>query len=193
MSVNKVILVGNLGRDPEVRHLPTGMKVANFSLATTMKRKTGEQTEWHNIVAFDRLADLAEKYLRKGKQIYLEGRLQTRQWEAKDGSGKRQRTEIIMNEMQFIGSARDNGGGGDYAVAAGGLARTPLRLSGVESMLATDGGGATLEALNAAITKSPIASLGDPYGSLAYKTHIGAFLLSQILKQMHNGASHVGR
>jgi single-strand DNA-binding protein len=127
MSVNKVILVGNLGRDPEVRHLPTGMKVANFSLATTMKRKTGEQTEWHNIVAFDRLADLAEKYLRKGKQIYLEGRLQTRQWEAKDGSGKRQRTEIIMNEMQFIGSARDNGGGGgDYATSsAGGGADMP--------------------------------------------------------------------
>jgi len=127
MSVNKVILLGNLGRDPEIRHLPTGMKVANFSLATTMKRKTGEQTEWHNIVAFDRLADLAEKYLRKGKQIYLEGRLQTRQWEAKDGSGKRQRTEIIMNEMQFIGSARDNGGGGgDYATSsAGGGADMP--------------------------------------------------------------------
>ena len=127
MSVNKVILVGNLGRDPEVRHLPTGMKVANFSLATSMKRKTGEQTEWHNIVAFDRLADLAEKYLRKGKQIYLEGRIQTRQWEAKDGSGKRQRTEIIMSEMQFIGSARDsNGGGGDYATSsAGGGADMP--------------------------------------------------------------------
>ena len=103
MSVNKVILVGNLGRDPEVRHLPTGMKVANFSLATTFKRRAGDQTEWHNIVAFDKLADLAEKYLRKGKQIYLEGRLQTRQWEAKDGSGKRQRTEIIMSEMQFLG------------------------------------------------------------------------------------------
>ena len=127
MSVNKVILVGNLGRDPEVRHLPTGMKVANFSLATSMKRKTGEQTEWHNIVAFDRLADLAEKYLRKGKQIYLEGRLQTRQWEAKDGSGKRQRTEIIMSEMQFIGGRGE--GGGDYAGAgassAGGGADMP--------------------------------------------------------------------
>jgi single-strand DNA-binding protein len=126
MSVNKVILLGNLGRDPEIRHLPTGMKVANFSLATTMKRKTGEQTEWHNIVAFDRLADLAEKYLRKGKQIYLEGRIQTRQWEAKDGSGKRSRTEIIMSEMQFIGSARDNGGAGDYATSsAGGGADMP--------------------------------------------------------------------
>src|SRR5258708_4902976 len=103
MSGNKVILVGNLGRDPEVRHLPTGMKVGNFSVATTFKRRAGDQTEWHNIVAFDKLADLAEKYLRKGKQIYLEGRLQTRQWEAKDGSGKRQRTEIIMSEMQFLG------------------------------------------------------------------------------------------
>ena len=118
MSVNKVILVGNLGRDPEVRHLPTGMKVANFSIATTFKRRTGEQTEWHNIVAFDKLADLAEKYLRKGKQIYLEGRLQTRQWEAKDGSGKRQRTEIIMSEMQFLGGARDSGGASDYAGAS---------------------------------------------------------------------------
>jgi len=127
MSVNKVILLGNLGRDPEIRHLPTGMKVANFSLATTMKRKTGEQTEWHNIVAFDRLADLAEKYLRKGKQIYLEGRIQTRQWEAKDGSGKRSRTEIIMSEMQFIGSARgEQNGGGDYASSsAGGGADMP--------------------------------------------------------------------
>jgi single-strand DNA-binding protein len=118
MSVNKVILVGNLGRDPEVRHLPTGMKVANFSVATTFKRKTGEQTEWHNIVAFDRLADLAEKYLRKGKQIYLEGRLQTRQWEAKDGSGKRQRTEIIMSEMQFLGGRGQ--GDGEYAGAGAG-------------------------------------------------------------------------
>jgi single-strand DNA-binding protein len=118
MSVNKVILVGNLGRDPEVRHLPTGMKVANFSVATTFKRKTGEQTEWHNIVAFDRLADLAEKYLRKGKQIYLEGRLQTRQWEAKDGSGKRQRTEIIMSEMQFLGGRGQ--GDGEYAEAGAG-------------------------------------------------------------------------
>jgi len=116
MSVNKVILLGRLGRDPEVRHLPTGMKVANFTLATSMKRKTGETTEWHSIVAFDRLADLAEKYLRKGKEVYLEGRLQTRQWEAKDGTGKRQRTEIVMSEMQFVGS-RGEGGGGDYAGA----------------------------------------------------------------------------
>ncbi len=118
MSVNKVILVGNLGRDPEVRHLPTGMKVADFSLATTFKRRAGDQTEWHNIVAFDKLADLAEKYLRKGKQIYLEGRLQTRQWEAKDGSGKRQRTEIIMSEMQFLGGRGAEGG--EYAAATAG-------------------------------------------------------------------------
>jgi single-strand DNA-binding protein len=104
------------------------MKVANFSLATSMKRKTGEQTEWHNIVAFDRLADLAEKYLRKGKQIYLEGRLQTRQWEAKDFINKRQRTEIIMSEMQFLGG-RGEGGEGGYAGAgassAGGGADMP--------------------------------------------------------------------
>jgi single-strand DNA-binding protein len=91
------------------------MKVANFTLATSMKRKTGEQTEWHNIVAFDRLADLSEKYLRKGKEVYLEGRLQTRQWEAKDGTGKRQRTEIVLSEMQFVGGRSE--GGGDYAGA----------------------------------------------------------------------------
>ncbi|HSR57082.1 MAG TPA: single-stranded DNA-binding protein [Candidatus Binataceae bacterium] len=110
MSVNKVILLGNLGRDPEIRHLPSGQKVANFTLATSIRLRKGEQTEWHNIVAFDKLAELAEQYLRKGKQIYLEGRLRTRQWEAKDGSGKRSRTEIVMTEMQFIGGARGAGG-----------------------------------------------------------------------------------
>jgi single-strand DNA-binding protein len=110
MPVNKVILLGNLGRDPEIRHLPSGQKVANFTLATSIRLRKGEQTEWHNIVAFDKLAELAEQYLKKGKQIYLEGRLRTRQWEAKDGSGKRSRTEIIMTEMQFVGGGRAGAG-----------------------------------------------------------------------------------
>ncbi len=111
-SVNKVILVGNLGRDPEVRYMPNGEAVANFSIATTdnWKDKSGvkqEKTEWHNIVMYRRLAEIAGEYLKKGRPVYIEGRLQTRKWE-KDGV-TRYTTEIIADQMQMLGSGRDGG------------------------------------------------------------------------------------
>ena len=113
-SVNKVILVGNLGRDPEVRYMPNGEAVANFSIATTenWKDKSGvkqEKTEWHNIVMYRRLAEIAGEYLKKGRPVYIEGRLQTRKWE-KDGV-TRYSTEIIGDQMQMLGSKSDSGGG----------------------------------------------------------------------------------
>jgi len=112
-SVNKVILVGNLGRDPEVRYMPNGEAVANFSIATTenWKDKSGvkqEKTEWHNIVMYRRLAEIAGEYLKKGRPVYIEGRLQTRKWE-KDGV-TRYTTEIIGDQMQMLGSKGDGGG-----------------------------------------------------------------------------------
>ncbi len=111
-SVNKVILVGNLGRDPEVRYMPNGEAVANFSIATTenWKDKNGqkqEKTEWHNIVMYRRLAEIAGEYLKKGRPVYIEGRLQTRKWE-KDGV-TRYTTEIVADQMQMLGG-RDGGG-----------------------------------------------------------------------------------
>lgn len=110
MAVNKVILIGNLGSDPETRYTPSGAAVANFSLATTEQwtSKEGakeEKTEWHKIVAFGRLGEICDKYLHKGKQVYIEGKIQTRSWEDKDGI-KRYSTEIIANSMQMLGSAR---------------------------------------------------------------------------------------
>ena len=109
MSVNKVIVIGNLGRDPEVRSLPSGQNVANLSLATTaqFKDRNGEQqkrTEWHRVVAFGKLADNCQRFLTKGRQVYVEGRLTTRQYEAKDGSGKRTRTEIVALQMRMLGN-----------------------------------------------------------------------------------------
>jgi len=115
MSVNKAILVGNLGRDPEVRSTPSGQSVCNFSLATTEKytdRGGGqrEQTEWHNIVAWGKTAELCGQYLKKGRQVYVEGRISTRQYEAKDGSGKRYRTEVVAQRVQFLGGRPGAGG-----------------------------------------------------------------------------------
>src|SRR6202795_24049 len=100
MSINKAIVIGNLGRDPEVRALPSGQNVANFSLATTerftdLSGTKRQRTEWHRVVAFGPLADTCQRFLSKGRQIYIEGRLTTRQYEAKDGSGKRYATKIV--------------------------------------------------------------------------------------------------
>ena len=108
MSVNKVILVGNLGRDPEVRSTPSGQSVCNFSLATT-ERFTGrdgqsrENTEWHKVVVWGKPADACGRYLKQGSQAYVEGRITTREYEARDGSGKRQRTEVVAQRVQFLG------------------------------------------------------------------------------------------
>lgn len=106
-SVNKVILVGNLGRDPEVRFMPNGEAVCNFSIATTdsWKDKNGqkqERTEWHNIVMYRKLAEIAGEYLKKGRPVYVEGRLQTRKWQTKEGQD-RYTTEIIADQMQMLG------------------------------------------------------------------------------------------
>ena len=115
--VNKVIIIGRLGRDPEVRYTPDGVAIANFSVATSEEWKdknTGEKkekTEWHRIVAYRKLAELCGEYLTKGKQVYIEGKLQTREWEDKDRN-KRMTTEIVANEVQFLGT-RDNSSTGE--------------------------------------------------------------------------------
>ena len=118
-GINKVILIGNLGNDPDVRYTSGGAAVANISLATTdswRDKETGEQqdrTEWHRIVFFGRLAEIVAEYLKKGSQIYIEGRLQTRKWQDKDGND-RYTTEIVANEMQMLGG---RGGSGDSSQA----------------------------------------------------------------------------
>jgi single-strand DNA-binding protein len=128
MSVNKVILVGNLGKDPELRYTPSGAAVATFSLATTerYKDKDGnrqEKTEWHNIVAWRQLAEICGKYLHKGKQVYIEGKIQTRSYDDRDGN-KRYITEIVADQMHMLGSRDDQaggqGGGGNAARQQGG-------------------------------------------------------------------------
>jgi single-strand DNA-binding protein len=117
MSVNKVILVGRLGKDPETRYMTNGEAVTNVSLATSenYKDKSGEKqerTEWHNLVFYRRLAEIAGEYLKKGAQIYVEGRIQTRKWQDKEGKD-RYTTEIIVNEMKMLGS---KAGGGSFEV-----------------------------------------------------------------------------
>ena len=117
-SVNKVIIVGNLGRDPEVRYTPNGSAVCNVTVATSRVRKNkdsgekSEDTEWHRIVFFDKLAEIAGEYLKKGRSVYVEGRLQTRKWTDKDGVEKFT-TEIMAQEMQMLGGREGMGGGDD--------------------------------------------------------------------------------
>jgi single-strand DNA-binding protein len=112
-SINKVILIGNLGKDPEVRHLENGACVANFSIATSENykdRKTGEkvsQTEWHNIVIWRALAEIAEKYLKKGDKVYIEGKLKTRSWQDQEGKN-RYTTEIIADNLTMLGKSPEN-------------------------------------------------------------------------------------
>jgi single-strand DNA-binding protein len=114
-SVNKVILIGNLGRDPETRYMPDGGAITNISVATTdvWKDKNGdkqEKTEWHRVAFFGKLAEIAGEYLKKGSQVYVEGRLQTRKWQDKDGNDK-YTTEIVADRMQMLGSRQGMGGG----------------------------------------------------------------------------------
>jgi single-strand DNA-binding protein len=108
MAINKVIVIGNLGANPDIRALPSGQNVANFSLATTERftDRNGakqERTDWHRIVAFGRLADRCGTFLSKGRQVYVEGRLTTRRYQAKDGSGSRYRTEIVALQLRMLG------------------------------------------------------------------------------------------
>jgi single-strand DNA-binding protein len=137
-GVNKAILIGNLGKDPELKYLPSGQAVANFSLATTERRndKNGqrqERTEWHNIVVYGKTAEVVNQYLKKGRTAYIEGRITTRSWDDRDGNNKF-RTEIIASSVQFLGSpggsvahepssapdmVADSSGDADAAPAAG--------------------------------------------------------------------------
>lgn len=115
-GVNKVIIVGNLGQDPETKAMPSGMTVCNLRIATSESwkdKQTGEmkeQTEWHSVAMFGRLAEIAGEYLRKGSQVYIEGRLRTRKWQDKQGND-RYTTEIVANEMQMLGARGGMGGG----------------------------------------------------------------------------------
>jgi single-strand DNA-binding protein len=115
-SVNKVIIVGNLGKDPEVRYMPSGSAICNVTVATTRQWKNKdsgekmEETDWHRIVFFDRLAEIAGEYLKKGRSVYVEGRLRTRKWTDKEGKDQ-YTTEIVATEMQMLGS-REGGGAG---------------------------------------------------------------------------------
>ena len=129
-SINKVILIGNLGRDPEVRYTTNGAAICNVSIATTRNWKSKdsgerqEETEWHRVVFFDRLAEIAGEYLKKGKSVYIEGRLKTRKWTDKDGVEK-YTTEIFADQMQLLGGRDEGGmggggGGGGRASMAGG-------------------------------------------------------------------------
>jgi single-strand DNA-binding protein len=117
-SVNKVILIGNLGKDPEVRYAPSGSAIANVTIATSRSWKDKnsgerqEETEWHRVVFYDRLAEIAGEYLKKGKSVYVEGRLKTRKWTDKEGVEK-YTTEIIAQEMTMLGGRDGGGGGGD--------------------------------------------------------------------------------
>ena len=123
-SINKVILIGNLGRDPEVRYTPSGAAVCNVSVATTRNWKDKssgdkvEETEWHRVVFYDRLAEIAGEYLKKGRPVYVEGRLKTRKWQDKDGKDN-YTTEIVAEQMQLLGG-REGGGGGGYGGGQGG-------------------------------------------------------------------------
>ena len=124
-SVNKVILIGNLGRDPEVRYAPSGSAICNVTLATSRqwKDKTSgekqEETEWHRVVFYDRLAEIAGEYLKKGRPVYIEGRLKTRKWTDKEGAEK-YTTEIIADSMQLLGGREGGGGGGGSDEDGGG-------------------------------------------------------------------------
>jgi single-strand DNA-binding protein len=144
-GINKVILIGHLGADPETRAMPSGMTVANMRLATTESwkdKQSGEQqerTEWHNVALFGRLGEIAAEYLRKGSQVYIEGRLRTRKWQDKEGRD-RYTTEIVANEMQMLGG-RGGAGAGAGGGSAGGSSESAPRAEPVEA--AAGGAGAS--------------------------------------------------
>jgi single-strand DNA-binding protein len=118
-GVNKVILLGNVGKDPEIRTTQGGMTVASFSLATAERAKdqTGnwtDKTEWHNLVAFQRTAEIVRDYVKKGTQVYIEGKIQTRSWDDKESGQKKYRTEILVNDLQLLGGRGEGASSGGY-------------------------------------------------------------------------------
>jgi single-strand DNA-binding protein len=153
-GINKVILIGHLGADPESRAMPSGMTVANLRLATTESwkdKQSGEQqerTEWHNVALFGRLGEIAAEYLRKGSQVYIEGRLRTRKWQDKEGRD-RYTTEIVGNEMQMLGGrggaagGAAPGGGSSGGYSGGGYSEPGSRPEASEGGSAGAGAGAS--------------------------------------------------
>ncbi len=130
-GVNKVILLGNLGKDPEVKYTQSGMAVARFSLATTERAKDKEgnwqdKTEWHNLVAFGRTAEVAGEYLKKGRTVYIEGALRSSSWDDKETGQKKYKTEVIVNDLVMVGGGQREGGegGGGYSGGRGGGAKS---------------------------------------------------------------------
>ena len=137
-GVNKVILLGNVGKDPEIRATGGGTTVASFTLATAERTKDQQgnwtdKTEWHNLVAYGRTAEIVRDYVKKGKELFIEGRLQTRSWDDKESGQKKYRTEIIVNEMTLLGGGAGRGegasSGGGYERSSGGYATNPTRSS----------------------------------------------------------------
>jgi single-strand DNA-binding protein len=147
-GINKVILVGNLGKDPDTRYMPSGKAVTNFSIATSESwtdKQSGdkqERTEWHNIVLFDKLGEIAAEYLRKGSQVYIEGSLRTRKWQDKEGKD-RYTTEIVARDMQMLGGRTGAGGGGMGGSGGGGGESRQSRSAPAEDRAppVDDGGG----------------------------------------------------
>ena len=132
-SVNKVILVGNVGKEPEIRATGGGMMIANFSLATTDRAKdaTGnwtDKTEWHNLVAFQRTAEIVRDYVKKGSKLYIEGKIQTRSWDDKNSGEKKYRTEVLVNDLVLLSGRGEGGDGGGYS--RGGSSSYDQRSSG---------------------------------------------------------------
>ena len=126
-SLNRVTLIGNLGKDPEVKYTPSGTPVAKITLATNerFKDKNGEwqdRTEWHNVVLWQRLAEIAGEYLKKGGKVYIEGRLQTRSWDDKQTNQKKYMTEVVASDLILLGGRGEGGGGGDFAGSSRGAA-----------------------------------------------------------------------
>lgn len=136
-GVNKVILIGNLGQDPDVRFLPSGNPVANFSIATTESwtdKQSGdrqEKTEWHRLVAFNKLAEIIQQYVKKGSKIYVEGRLQTRKWQDQQGQDK-YTTEIVLNDMQMLDSRGQGQSGGQQSPQGGYSQQRPPQPGGFD-------------------------------------------------------------
>ena len=162
-SVNKVILVGNLGADPEVRYLPSGDAVANIRLATTDRYKDKasgefkEMTEWHRVAFFGRLAEIVSEYLKKGSSVYIEGRIRTRKWQGQDGQD-RYSTEIVADQMQMLGGRGGSGGGGGDDSGYG--SRVPMERSG------GGGGRAGAAPRGGAATSRPSAPAGGGFDEM---------------------------
>jgi single-strand DNA-binding protein len=164
-SVNKVILVGNLGADPEVRYLPSGDAIANIRLATTDRYKdkaSGEMkeaTEWHRVAFFGRLAEIVNEYLKKGSAVYIEGRLRTRKWQGQDGQD-RYSTEIVADQMQMLGGRGGTGGGAGMGDDGGGYSREPSERGSRSAGGARSGGGGGAGGAGGAGASRPSAPAG---------------------------------